>query len=120
MNNNTTSLIKDRQEKIVDIRKHNTNHKRANVKWADMMNKRAVLMEQDMHVFINGIAKDDLFQKLQTVYKNCDAQKKQYYLDLHTTYIKTVRNSMVRNGFEENWVDTTFMKALNLRISKVS
>lgn len=116
MSNKTTTVIRENNNKIV----HNIRSGGRAVKWADMMNKKAVLMDNDMHIFIDGIAKEEMFEKLQTVYNKSDDKMKQHCVTLHKKYIKTVRNSMIRNGFEERWVDTTFMNALKLRIPKVS
>lgn len=118
--NNTAAVIKENQKKIANIRKYSIAREGQPVKWADMLNKKAVLMENDMHVFINGIAKEEMFEKLQTIYDKSDDKLKQHCVHLHSKYIKTVRNSMIRNGFEQRWVDTTFMTALNNRIPKVS
>jgi hypothetical protein len=80
-------------------------------KYEDLQNHRAVMDEDEMWIFIESIGRTELYDEIE------DLNNKNYTLVRRngipsSRYLKAIRVSLVAQGYDEQWVDTTFRDAL--------
>ncbi len=84
-------------------------------KVSDIIEKRAVMTEMEMKRCIEALEKHELFEKLKRLSSNGDDMMKQNCRNVHMRYLKSVMASLIKLGYDEHWVNTTFREALEKR-----
>ena len=84
-------------------------------KISDMIEKRAVMTEMEMKRCIEAVEKRELFERLERLSSNGDDMMKQNCRNVHMRYLKSVLTSLIKQGYDEHWVNTTFREVLEKR-----
>lgn len=98
-----------------ELEKYYTTMMARSKKVSAIVEKRAVMTEMEMKRCIEALEKHELFEKLKRLSSNGDDKMKQNCRNVHMRYLKSAMTSLIRLGYDEHWVNTTFREALEKR-----
>lgn len=80
----------------------------------DLENHRAIMDEDEMNKFIENIGRSELYDEVHdSKLRRGDRLKMKW--NGYPRYIKAIRVSLVEMGYDEQWVDTEFRDAIEMK-----
>ena len=80
----------------------------------DLENRRAIMDEDEMNKFIENIGRAELYDEVHDS-KLRRGERLKMKWNGYPRYIKAIRVSLVEMGYDEQWVDTEFRDAIEMK-----